>query len=257
MVTSEITEEDDDEYSCWYQMKMVEVELQKTRIREIIAYQKYMYRMSASLQSSSSVSSSASFSASEGSFSSSIGRSSSSLTELMKARGNSLQRLFSMDKNMPFASDYDSMFQTGIPIHFDQDLCDHHLDVSAAAYRYLTSLSFLESIRTSEERVTIAGGPIDLTSWSPIRPFRISHNSEAPAFRRGFFRNGWLHSVRKHLLTSRRRRLLKKSSSFMALPATRLARWRWRGGFSKWTWIGFRFCLRLRRLRILVCRKKF
>lgn len=79
---SEITEEKDEEEATCF----IDTEAQKQRVRQIIEYQKELYRSSSSLSSSSA--SCSSFSASQRS---------SSLFNLMKTGSTSLRRLFEME----------------------------------------------------------------------------------------------------------------------------------------------------------------
>ncbi|XP_007207872.1 uncharacterized protein LOC18773077 [Prunus persica] len=204
MNSSEITEEKDDDSSC-----LVDPEVQKERIRQIIEYQKSLYR------SSSSSSSSSSSAASCSSFSSA--RKSSSLLGLMKVGNTSLRRLFDME-------------HTSLANHFE--------DFSGSSI--IKPILLWGSDTDNENEMHDPWQSIK--QFGPINESRIDGPSKFPSD--GSFRDGE-RGFRNTEVRIGNRKLTRKKS-FRRLP-----------GFGLWRCRGFRLRLRLRRLRIAFCGRKY
>ncbi|KAI4353287.1 hypothetical protein L6164_002249 [Bauhinia variegata] len=196
---SEITEETDEE-PHW----LINTEAQKEKIRQIIEYQKSLYRSSSSSSSSAAISSSSTSS-----------HRSSSLLELMKGGSTSLRRLFDME-HTSLATHFE--FYSGSPMIKPISLwysdSEHEFDDPWALIKQIGSTNFSGTDRESE-----------LASM-------------------GSFMDENFDSRTRNAKT--RRRKLTRKKSFRRLP-----------GFGFWLCGRYRFRLRLRRLKVWICGRKF
>ncbi|GMI96447.1 hypothetical protein HRI_003314000 [Hibiscus trionum] len=184
MISSEITEEQDEESPC-----PINSAAQKQSIRRIIQHQKSLYwSSSSSLTSASAAASSSSVSSS---------RRSRSLLELMKSGSTSLERLFEME-------------HTSLLTHFQ--------DYSGSPV--LKSIPLWGSDTDGE-----AEDP-----WASIKQIGSLNRFETSSL------SGFAASDDRNISNSKHR--LTRKKSYRKLP-------------------GFRFRLRIRRLRIMICGRLF
>ncbi|KAI3419228.1 Gb3_synth domain-containing protein [Psidium guajava] len=224
MVISEITEEKDEDEAEEQEQereapRLSDAETQKTRIRQIIDYQKSLYWSSSS---SLSISSSAAIAKSHSPLSSS--RRSSSLMELMKSGSTSLRRLFDME-HTSLADYLDEYSATPVvktvPLWGSSDL-----DADQFPNPW-------DSFKTTRH----GDGVIRNTSGSCGHSEFASHGTS-------FAEEGKETKPTRRVMSNERK--LKRKRSFRRLPS-----------FGTWKWRAFRFRLRLRRLRIMICGRKF
>lgn len=229
MVISEITEEKDDGDDGAEEQEQetpslpVDAETQTRRIRQIIEYQKSLCWSSSSSLSSSSSAATAAAAASHSSLSSS--RRSSSLMELMKSGSTSLQRLFEME-HTSLADYLDEYSATPVvktvPLWGSSD---------SDADRFPDPRDSFKATRHYESARRNEAGSCGLSEFASRGTSFVEEGKKTNA-------------TRTRAVSSERK--LKRKRSFRRLP-----------GFRTWRWRGFRFRWRLRRLRIMICGRKF
>lgn len=231
MVIPEITEEKDDGDDGAEEQEQetpslpVDAETQTRRIRQIIEYQKSLCWSSSSSLSSSSSAAAATAAAAASHSSLSSSRRSSSLMELMKSGSTSLQRLFEMEHTS--LADYLDEY-SATPVVKTVPLwgsSDSDADRFPDPWDSFKATRHYESARRNE------AGSCGLSEFASRGTSFVEEGKKTNA-------------TRTRAVSSERK--LKRKRSFRRLP-----------GFRTWRWRGFRFRWRLRRLRIMICGRKF
>lgn len=274
-MVSEITEEEDDESSCF-----VDPEVQKERIRRIIEYQKSLYHSSSS--SSSSAASCSSFSLSQkGSSSLSLvqgGNTSLMISEIIEEKNDEdgcyvdpeaqkerIRRIIEHQKALWQSSSSSSSSAASCSSFSSSRRSGSLLSLMKGGNTSLKRLFEMEHTSLANHFDDLSGSPVIkpillwgsdtdnenefhdpwpfITQLEPRNDYRIDRQSKFASD--GSFIEGDDFHNRKVRIGKQK---LTRRKSFRRLP-----------GFGKWRCGGYRFRLRLRlrRLRIAFCRRKY